>query len=133
MQQLSFKSPYELLYNQLPTYSYLRVFGCLCYIADVISVPNKFNPRGLKCLFLGYPFGKKGYRVMHLDTKKCYTSRDVSFVENVFPFHTHTETSDSLFPNQYPITLDSDIDIDTPVCVSFPLQNTSTPVTENLQ
>lgn len=59
IQQLKFKSLYELLYDKLPDYSTQRVFGCLCYIPDVTSAPDKFNPRGLKCIFLGYPFGKK--------------------------------------------------------------------------
>lgn len=46
------------------------------------------------------PLGKKGYRVMALDTKKCYISRDVIFVENIFPFqsHSNTITHSSLFP-----------------------------------
>lgn len=101
VQQLKFKCPYELLYNKSPDYTSLRIFGCLCYTADVSSAADKFNPRGLKCIFLGYPFGKKDYRVMHLESKKCYTSRDVIFVENVFPFHTiQTDSSDLLFPTE---------------------------------
>lgn len=85
------------------------MFGCLCYIADVTGPADKLNARGLKCVFLGYPFGKKGYRVMQLDTKKCYISRDVIFVENVFPFHTITSnsTADSLFPSNSDIYSDS--------------------------
>uniref|UniRef100_A0A2N9ILI1 Reverse transcriptase Ty1/copia-type domain-containing protein n=1 Tax=Fagus sylvatica TaxID=28930 RepID=A0A2N9ILI1_FAGSY len=36
---------------------------------------------------LGYPQGIKGYRLLDLDTKQIFVSRDVIFYENSFPFH----------------------------------------------
>ena len=36
--------------------------------------------------FLGYPYGVKGYRVLDLSTKTVFTSRDVIFHENHFPY-----------------------------------------------
>ncbi|RVW97533.1 Retrovirus-related Pol polyprotein from transposon RE2 [Vitis vinifera] len=35
---------------------------------------------------LGYPFGKKGWKLFDLDTKELFVSRDVKFFEDVFPF-----------------------------------------------
>ena len=84
---LNYKSPYEVLFQKPPDYNSLKAFGCLCYISDLYSMPDKFQPKTLRCVFLGYPFNKKGYRVMDLSTKKCYVSRDIKFVENQFPFH----------------------------------------------
>lgn len=75
------KSPYEILYSKLPEYSSLRVFGCLCYIYSKNEAKDKFNSRGIKCVFLGYLFCKKGYRVLSLENKKTYVTRDVTFVE----------------------------------------------------
>ncbi|CAL9029208.1 unnamed protein product [Prunus brigantina] len=39
-----------------------------------------------RCIFLGYPYGQKGYRVFDLSQQKVLVSRDVCFFENVFPF-----------------------------------------------
>lgn len=83
---LDHKSPYEILYQSVPEYDQLRVFGCLCYATIVPQPPDKFAPRSVKGVFLGYPYAKKGYKVLNLDTKQIFVSRDVRFVETIFPF-----------------------------------------------
>lgn len=88
---LQFKSPYEILLNKPPNYTALRVLGCLFYISNLYSPHDKFSAKTLKCVFLGYPSNEKGYRVMNINTRKCYTSRDIKFVEDCFPFHTEIE------------------------------------------
>ncbi|GKB65306.1 retrovirus-related pol polyprotein from transposon TNT 1-94 [Tanacetum coccineum] len=47
---------------------------------------DKFSPRGVPCLFLGYPQHQKGYKLLNLLTKKKFVSRDVQFYEHVFPY-----------------------------------------------
>ena len=37
-------------------------------------------------MFVGYPFGKKGWKVCDLETQKTFIGRDVVFQENLFPF-----------------------------------------------
>ncbi|XP_026378120.1 uncharacterized protein LOC113272510 [Papaver somniferum] len=56
---LDSKTPFEMLYGRAPTLDLLRVFGCLCY-AKNINPCDKFDSRSRRCIFLGYPFGKKG-------------------------------------------------------------------------
>ncbi|KAJ8620304.1 hypothetical protein MRB53_028833 [Persea americana] len=47
----------------------------------------------------GYPHGKKGWKVMDLESKKMIISRDVKFDENTFPFATsQSQSSSTPFP-----------------------------------
>nr|GEW08837.1 retrovirus-related Pol polyprotein from transposon TNT 1-94 [Tanacetum cinerariifolium] len=63
-------------------YSNLRVFGCLVYVH---VNEGKLVHRAVKCIFLGYGFRVKGYRVWCPDPKyrKIIHSRHVTFNEDV--------------------------------------------------
>ncbi|CAH9133273.1 unnamed protein product [Cuscuta epithymum] len=82
---ISNKSPCEMLFGKIPSYEHLRVFGCLVYAHDN-KRKDKFGERGSPCIFLGYPYGQKAYRVFDLRKQDIYSSRDVTFFENEFPF-----------------------------------------------
>jgi len=80
------KMPYEMLHDTPPSYNHLKVFGCLGFMTTAKQGRDKFQPRAKACVFMGYPFGQKGYKVMDLETNKFHVSRDVIFHERVFPF-----------------------------------------------
>jgi len=57
----------------------LRVFGCTAY-AHVDN--GKLEPRAIKCIFLGYKSGVKGYKLWNPQTKKVVISRNIIFNES---------------------------------------------------
>lgn len=80
------QSPYEKLHGVPPEYSALRTFGCSCYPTLRDYAANKFDPRSLKCVFMGYNIKYKGYRCLYPPTGRVYISRHVLFDELTYPF-----------------------------------------------
>lgn len=77
---INFKTPVERWKDKPADYSNLRVFGCLAYVH---FKQDKLDARAIKCIFIGYPKGVKGYKVWNLEANgpRCFNSRDVTFVE----------------------------------------------------
>ena len=95
---LSNKCPFELLYKKKPSYDHLQSFGDLCYASTLLSQRNKFSLRSWVVVFLGYPFGYKGYKFLDLSTHIVFISHNVVFHETIFSFQ-HTLGSNT--PSTY--------------------------------
>lgn len=78
-------SPYESLFGSAPVYTSLRVFGCACFPTLRDYADNKFDPRSLQCIFLGYNDIYKGYRCLLPTTGRVYISRHVLLMNTLFP------------------------------------------------
>jgi hypothetical protein len=78
--------PYTALYNTLPTYEHLRVFGCACYPNLSTTTPHKLAPHSTRCVFIGYSLDHNRYHCLDLFTNHAVISQHVVFDEACFPF-----------------------------------------------
>jgi hypothetical protein len=80
------KTPFELLFKELPDYTFFIVFGCACWPHLRLYNNRKLEFHSKKCVFLGYSALHKGYKCLHIPSNRIYIYRDVVFDENMFPF-----------------------------------------------
>ncbi|XP_075092364.1 uncharacterized protein LOC142172601 [Nicotiana tabacum] len=78
------------------------VVGCLCFVTNLTG-HDKFVSRAVRSVFLGYAAHQKGYRLLDLENRVFFISRDVVFYENIFPFHIAEGSSESLFLDKIPV------------------------------
>nr|KYP76595.1 Retrovirus-related Pol polyprotein from transposon TNT 1-94 [Cajanus cajan] len=78
--ELNYKTPMEAWHGKIIDYSNLRVFISIAY---AYVKEGKLEPRAVKCVFIGYLDGVKGYKLWKMEKGrgKCIISRDVIFHE----------------------------------------------------
>jgi hypothetical protein len=59
---LSMKTPYELIFGKNEFVVPPKIFGCTCFVRDHRPSVGKLDPRAVKCIFIGYSTGQKGYK-----------------------------------------------------------------------
>ena len=79
---LKIVTPFEAYYGHKPKVDYMRVFGSLAYVHVPMQLRTKLDDKALKCIFVGYAHGSKGYRFFNPLTCKIIESRDAVFVED---------------------------------------------------
>ncbi|XP_049397189.1 uncharacterized protein LOC125861305 [Solanum stenotomum] len=73
------------LYGSKPRLSHFRTIWCLCF-AKNLKEHDKMLPRSTSAVHMGYSEIQKGYVLFDLSTTTFFVSRDVLFIEDVFPF-----------------------------------------------
>lgn len=142
---LNNQSPHEVLHATTPSFDQLKVFGCLCYMHHRARDKDKFSARSRRCIFVGYPYNQKGWKVYDLDKKEFLISRDVIFHENIFPFATQavstpksktsppvisSTSDDDWLVQELPVTIDRGSSDDIVTTVPHPVNSeTAQPVT----
>jgi transposase InsO family protein len=73
-------TPFELHFGQKPSVSYLKPFGCTCFVLKYENL-DKFESRSYDGISLGYTPHGTSYRVFNLETNTVVKSCDVTFDE----------------------------------------------------
>jgi transposase InsO family protein len=76
------ETPMEIWSGAKPSLHNIRVFGCICFAFVPKEKRQKWDPKAVKCMFLGYTHN--GYRVENLQTGMVLITRNVIFEENIF-------------------------------------------------
>jgi hypothetical protein len=77
---LNMASPFESLYHQIPPVDMLRVFGCACYPLMTPYRANKLHPKTVRCVFVGFANGYKGYICFNPISRKFIISSHASIL-----------------------------------------------------
>ena len=75
------KTSYDLWNNRKSKISYLRVFGCKCFILNTKDNLENFNSKADERIFLGYSTSRKAYRVFNKRTLVVEESMHVFFIK----------------------------------------------------
>lgn len=93
---LGMKSPYEMLFGKNEFVVPPKVFGCTCFVRDHRPLVGKLDPQAIKCIFVGYSSGQKGYKCWSPSEHRMFVSMDVTFKESV-PFYGERNDLSDLF------------------------------------
>jgi hypothetical protein len=73
------KTPQEVWTGKKPSLIHLKIFDCEAYVHVPKENTSKLDKKVEKCIFIGYKYGLKGYKIWNQETKKVVNSRDVVF------------------------------------------------------
>lgn len=68
------KTPYETLFHKAVDYNAMRRIGYLAFASNPQHSTDKFNARVVPCVFVGYPFSQKGYKLLNLINNQIINS-----------------------------------------------------------
>ena len=82
---INFKTPFELLYDKLPSLSHLRIFGCKAYALILNKNRNKLEPTAqADCIMIGYDESDGIYWIYNKTKRTMFRGRDIHFNEQIF-------------------------------------------------
>ncbi|GJX90099.1 retrovirus-related pol polyprotein from transposon TNT 1-94 [Tanacetum coccineum] len=80
------KSPFEVLFNSVPSYNNFKVFECRVFPYLRPYSAHKLAARSIECIFVGYCTQYKGYKCLDPKTNRVFITRHARFDETSFPF-----------------------------------------------
>jgi hypothetical protein len=64
------KTPQEVWTGKKPSLTHLKVFSCEAYVHVPKENKSMLDKKVEKCIFIGYKYGLKGYKIWNPKTKK---------------------------------------------------------------
>ncbi|RDX65732.1 hypothetical protein CR513_55583, partial [Mucuna pruriens] len=58
-----------------------HVFGCVAFVHSHNPHRGKLDPKAVKCVFIGYPSNKKGFKCYHPPSRRFFVSMDITLHE----------------------------------------------------
>ena len=92
-----------------------KIFGSIVYVHVLSKDSSKLDPRGLKCIFLGYTPHQKAYKCYHPPNKQYFVTMVVSIYEHLSYYprtNLQGESSTQEDKPGYPLPNASKFDID---------------------
>jgi hypothetical protein len=74
-------NPHEVWSCKKPFVTNLKVFGCDAFVHVLKEKRSKMDKKAIKCIFIGYKEGMKGYKLWDIASRRIVYSRDVVFRE----------------------------------------------------
>jgi len=99
---LGMKSPCEMLFGKNEFLVPPKVFGCTCFVRDHRPGVGKLDSQAIKCIFVGYSSGQKGYKCWSPSEHRMFVSMDVTFRESI-PFYGEKTDLSSMFIDLDPL------------------------------
>ena len=75
------ETPFQAWTGRKPTVKHFRVFGSPAWAHIPAEKRKAMDPQSKPCIFVGYPDGVKGYRLLHPTTHELFIERSVRFEE----------------------------------------------------
>jgi hypothetical protein len=88
------KTPFEAWSDLKPEVTHFRIFGSCAWAMIPSEKIKALDPHSTKCIFVGYPDGVKGYRLIDTSTDRLIIERSVQFEESILhaPQEPHADT-----------------------------------------
>jgi hypothetical protein len=72
-------TPHEVWLGKNPLVAHLKVFDCDAFVHVPKEKRSKLDKKEVKCIFIGYKQGIKGYKIWDLASRRTMYSQDVVF------------------------------------------------------
>ncbi|GJW95666.1 retrovirus-related pol polyprotein from transposon TNT 1-94 [Tanacetum coccineum] len=90
------KTPYEILHDKLPDFSFFHVFGALCYPINDSENLGKLQPKANIGIFIGYAPTKKAFQIYNRRTRRIIKTIHVDFDELTLMASEHNSSGPAL-------------------------------------